>query len=382
MKEIILEDVLKTDLTKDQIDDFFNDPINKQFQKKFQVYEKLGTQGSLFNIVQKDKYTKLYKDKNEVLKKVDRTLKNTIVKYSDITNEIELAFFEEGFLTPKVELANCTDASEAIAAAMKHDNATWQERNTGRNFKLNKETEMIEKVNDNATLAQLIKSVRLGDVRAKKNFYDYALNYNWEYFCTFTFRDEQIRKDRQQIKTQWRYFLMELQKINKDVKVLSVVEEHEKGGFHLHALIADIDLLLKPARNNNSKSKDYGNFLYTPFNNQIFNCQEWDKGFNTVVCIEPQSRQKKIVNYLTKYITKDPATLFGEKRFYRTRNFDVRNTDIYYCTPGLIEKLVKENGMSLIKTDEYNKVQYYEIKVNRRIGENIAKKLIEDIEHS
>lgn len=379
MKEIVLEDVLKTDLTKDQIDDFFNDPINKQFQKKFQVYEKPGTQGSLFNIVQKDKYTKLYKDKNEVLKKVDRTLKNTIVKYSDVTNEIELAFFEEGFLTPKVDLANCSDSDEMIAAAMSHDNAYWKERSSGRNFKLNKETEMIEKINDNATLAQLIKSVRLGDVRAKKNFYDYALNYNWEYFCTFTFRDEQIRNDRQQIKTQWRYFLMELQKINKDVKVLSVVEEHEKGGFHLHALIADIDLLLKPARNSNSKSKDYGKFLYTVFNNQIFNCQEWDRGFNTVVCIEPNARQKKIVNYLTKYITKEPATLFGEKRFYRTRNFDVRNTDIYYCTPGLIEKLVKENGMSLIKEDEFNKIKYYEIKVNRRIGENIAQKITKEI---
>ena len=63
MKEIVLEDVLKVDLTKDQIDDFFNDPINKQYQKKFQVYEKPGTQGSLFYIVQKNKYTKLYKDK-------------------------------------------------------------------------------------------------------------------------------------------------------------------------------------------------------------------------------------------------------------------------------------------------------------------------------
>ena len=382
MKEVIFEDLIKENLTKEELDSFFSDEINKQYQKDFKVYEKPGTQGIFFDIAQKDKYTKLYKDKNDVLKKVDRTLKNTIVKYSDVTNEIELAFFEEGFLTPKVDLANCSDSDEMIAAAMSHDNAYWKERSAGRNFKLNKETEMIEKINDNATLAQLIKSVRLGDVRAKKNFYDYALNYNWEYFCTFTFRDEQIRNDRQQIKTQWRYFLMELQKINKDVKVLSVVEEHEKGGFHLHALIADIDLLLKPARNNNSKNKDYGNFLYTPFNNQIFNCQEWDKGFNTVVCIEPQARQKKIVNYLTKYITKEPATLFGEKRFYRTRNFDVRNTDIYYCTPGLIEKLVKENGMSLIKTDEYNKVQYYEIKVNRRIGENIAKNITFDIEHS
>ncbi len=379
MKEIILEDALKVDLTKDQIDDFFNDPINKQYQKDFKVYEKLGTHGSLFDIYKKAKYTKIYKDKNEVLKKIDRFLKNTIVKYSDVTNEIELAFFEEGFLTPKVDLANCSDESDMIASAMSHDNAYWQERSTGRNFKLNKETEMIEKLNDNATLAQLIKSVRLGDVRAKKNFYDYALNYNWEYFCTFTFKDEAIRMDRNAIKQQWRYFLMELQKINKDVKVLSVVEEHEKGGFHLHALIADIDLLLKPARNSNSKSKDYGKFLYTVFDNQIFNCQEWDKGFNTVVCIEPQARQKKIVNYLVKYITKEPATLFGEKRFYRTRNFDVRNTDIYYCTPGLIEKLVKENGMSLIKEDEYNKIKYYEIKVNRRVGENIAKKITKEI---
>ena len=63
MKEVILEDLIKFNLNKEQVAEFFDDPINKQYQKDFKVYEKPGTQGSLFDIAQKDKYTKLYKDK-------------------------------------------------------------------------------------------------------------------------------------------------------------------------------------------------------------------------------------------------------------------------------------------------------------------------------
>ena len=113
MKEIIFEDLVKVDLNKNQLNEFFDDPINKQHQKDFKVYEKSGAQGGLFDITQKDKYTKLYKDKNEVLKKVDRTLKNTIVKYSDVTNEIELVFFEEGFLTPSS--MSCNRRAKALS---------------------------------------------------------------------------------------------------------------------------------------------------------------------------------------------------------------------------------------------------------------------------
>ena len=387
MKEIILEDIVKQDLTKEELDNFFSDEINKAHINDFKVYERNSSkQVDLFNdlekrydISQKDKLTKYYKDKDNVLKKVDRNLKNTIVKYSLITNEIEIAYYKEGFQVPTVDLANCSDESEMIASAMFHDNAYWKDREYVRNFRLNKETEMIEKINDNASIAKLVKSIHSGDVRAKKNFYDYALNYPWEYFCTFTFADAKIKNDRQQIKTQWRYFVLELQKINKDVKVLSVVEEHKNGGYHLHALISDIDLLLVPARNNDKKCKYYRDFLYTKLKNQIFNCKEWSRGFNTIVCIEPQSRQKKIINYLTKYITKKPVALFGERRFYRTRNYDVRNTEILNCSEGEIEKLTKENGMYLRKDDLKNNVKFFEIKVNRAVSKNMFNKIIKNI---
>ena len=48
MKEVIFEDLIKENLTKEELDSFFSDEINKQYQKDFKVYEKPGTQGSFF----------------------------------------------------------------------------------------------------------------------------------------------------------------------------------------------------------------------------------------------------------------------------------------------------------------------------------------------
>lgn len=381
MKEIIFENLIQENLTESELNDFFN----QHPTQKLGVYEKQSQQLDVFDKVyyvsKKEKYTKVYKDKAENLKKVQRAKKNTIIKFSSETGEVEIAYYENGFLVPKVDLALPEDETKMKTLAMNYDNAYWEERETGRNFKLNKETEVIDFIKESASVAKLIKSVRQGDIRAKKNFYDYALNNNWEYFCTFTFKDETIRNDRNKIKEQWRYFVMKLQSISKDVKVLAVVEEHENGGYHLHALVSDIDLVLVPARNNNKNSKEYGYFLYTVIGDQIFNCHEWDKGFNTVVCIKPNSRQQKVVNYLTKYITKEPATLFGEKRFYRTRNYEVRSTEIMNCSEKEIQKLINENGLKMVKQDDYNKIKYYQIKLNTKVPKNISDNITKVIQN-
>lgn len=382
MKEIIFENLIQENLTESELNDLFNQHPTQKLGVYEKQSQKLDVFDKVYDVSKKEKYTKVYKDKAENLKKVQRAKKNTIIKFSSETGEVEIAYYENGFLVPKVDLALPEDEDKMKKLAMNYDNAYWQERETGRNFKLNKETEVIDFIKESASVAKLIKSVRQGDVRAKKNFYDYALNINWEYFCTFTFADATIRNDRNKIKEQWRYFVMKLQSISKDVKVLSVVEEHENGGYHLHALVADIDLVLVPARNNNVNSKEYRQFLYTSIGGQIFNCYEWDKGFNSVVCIEPKSRQQKVVNYLTKYITKKPATLFGEKRFYRTRNYEVRSTEIMNCSENEIQKLINENGLKMVKQDDYNKIKYYQIKLNTKVPKNISDNITKVIQNN
>ena len=382
MKEVVFENLTKVNLTKEELWDFFN--LSEVESKDYSIYEKSKKEESrkqldLFDLYRKDKYKKLYENKDGTLKKVERNKKNTVVKYSIETGEIEIAYYRKGFLVPKISIAEQEDVDAMKKIAMKQDIVYFNERTNGRNFKLNKETEEIEFVSESASIEKLVKSVRQGDVRAKKNFYDYALNNKWEYFCTFTFAEEKIRCDRNQIKTQWRYFIKELQKVNHDVKVLAVVEKHETLGFHLHALISDIDLILVPARNNKKTHKNYRDFLYNEKGVQIFNTKNWELGWNTVVCINSNSRQMQVINYLTKYVTKDPAALFGEKRFYRTYNYEVRNTEIMTCTEKQIEKLVKENGMTLFKKDEFNDVEYYQIKLKTAVPKTIVNNLSKEI---
>ena len=60
-----------------------------------------------------------------------------------------------------------------------------------------------------------------------------------------------------------------------DIKALATYErfKNRDSGFHMHCLLAACDLTLKPARNFDTKE-----FIYTGFNNQIFNCIDWNQG--------------------------------------------------------------------------------------------------------
>lgn len=210
-----------------------------------------------------------------------------------------------------------------------------------------------------ATLEDFMQSQRFGNKRAIKNFFDYALTNKWEYFVTLTFRDSDIRGNQQLMSASWRSFINVLRRRSDGkVKALATYEEFEKGGYHLHAMLSDIDLNLVPARNNNKQSKDYGKFMYSEFGPQLMNCTDWNLGFNTVVCLRPDSENCNIVGYMSKYMNKRCPADFGNRRFYRTQNLTARSAFISKGDERDFGEFIENLSLELYKVDHAGNKYY------------------------
>lgn len=258
-------------------------------------------------------------------------------------DKVDLQFYPKKFVTPTHSVDNeiCQDfyVDEEIDRFFK------------RNFERNKITNFAERKKDSAaTLKDLQESIARGSKRAVKNFYDYAMANNWEYFCTFTFEDTHIKNNNDLLYLSYENFRKQLRRKNYDVKSLTVYEEFKKGGYHLHSLLADIDLDLVPARNNKKESKYYGKFYYDEFGVQIFNCKNWKIGHNTIACIDPKSANERVVNYMSKYMTKCSPAPPGCKRYFKSNNLECRQTLVKY-TDDIISVIERLNLKPFKKTD-------------------------------
>lgn len=174
-------------------------------------------------------------------------------------------------------------------------------------------------------IADLIASRKRAARESKSRFYNYALGENnWQYFCTWTFSDPRCRSDKDLLYATYKEFMVMLRKSNPDVKAIATYEEFEKGGYHMHALLGNCLLRLTPAINPHT-----GEFVYSEFGNQIFNCIDWKAGFSTVCCIVPGSSKQQVVNYLGKYLTKQCSAPYRCKRFFHTLNLDCRDCYLF-----------------------------------------------------
>lgn len=290
-----------------------------------------------------NKYTKEYKD---------------IVLYnSENLKDIELVKFDKPF---KVYQKDTEISEDEIEIIKNKSNIEHVRIDTSRKYYRVNEKQIAAKNEEKIDFQKLILTSHKSKIRAIKSFFDYARNNKWEYFCTFTFKENEIRNSRDLIVARWKSFVKELQKIEKNVKVIAVVEEHEKGGYHLHALVKDILLPLIPAINNNKESKDYKKFVYTNDGNQIFNLNLWKNGFSTVAIINQDDNNNKVINYCSKYIVKNVISGYCKKSFFRTNNLEKRNKRLYYSDETNLsdESLIFDINEYLIENNlaEYKKI--------------------------
>lgn len=273
------------------------------------------------------------------IKTIDYDNNNYILK-STGDDKIELLFFPAGFITPKHTEYNGLVDDITVNYEV--------ERITGRR-RFGKDSKgRIVPIRDDASITDLQNLMKDGRKRTINNFFDYALNNKWEYFCTFTFADEKIRNSRDLVYAAWDNFRRGLRKANKDFKSIAVYEPHKKGGLHLHALVADIDLTLKPARN----PKNNNEFIYSGVSGvQIFNCMNWTSGYSTVCCLDPKYTNEQIVMYLSKYMSKSEFIDVNCKRYFHTNNLAKRETVVGYSKTG-VKDMVEKFGLQLVKLND------------------------------
>ena len=160
--------------------------------------------------------------------------------------------------------------------------------------------------------------------RAKDTFYGYALCNDWLYFCTFTIAKNDYDSSDDATKVYWKVFRQRLQRKFADIKILGVPERHKSGNIHFHALLGDCDLehILVVAISPKTNQPIFQN------GRQVYNLPLWSKGFSTVVKID--ENKERTVNYMIGYITKQDEMGWKQKRYYRTKNLDFKETELTF----------------------------------------------------
>lgn len=282
----------------------------------------------------------IYATKEGELKRIRYDRRNYIIRET-VDGKVELCFFDKPFIVPVVEDYVTTDEELVMFES-------YCSRRHFRNI-----DGVAVPVDDVGTFQNLRDSCKRSQKRSQTNFYNYALGNDWEYFVTLTFSDADVRNSVKLMSDTWQMFTQNLRRRFEDFKALATYEEFQKGGYHIHALLADCDLTLKPARNNKIESKYYGKYVYSEFGSQIFNSLDWKFGLNTVVCITPESSQAQVINYLSKYITKKCPASYGNRRFYKTQNLKCRDSIVGTITrTETLDNIVEKFGLKFVKEDK------------------------------
>lgn len=175
--------------------------------------------------------------------------------------------------------------------------------------------------------------------RSKNNLYRIARSNEWEYFITFTFNPKTVDSTDydvvSKIVTNW---LNNLRKNSPDLKYLFVPEFHKDGKkYHYHGLIANADSLVL---------SDSG--IVDKDGETIYNIDNWSWGYTTASKIKDN---KRVINYIGKYITKELMNnLKYKKRYYASHNLNVVDEDLRLIYPDEKYKEYDFSAADYIKT--------------------------------
>jgi len=127
---------------------------------------------------------------------------------------------------------------------------------------------------------------------------------DWKTFITLTF-SENIQ-DISFANKEFNKFIFKIRRVYKELKYICVPEFQKRGAIHYH-LLTNIDV------NNN-------NLIYKQLDNKKFlHIKYWNNGFDKVDNVNGDI--KKIVGYISKYMTKDvDDRLFGKHRYLYSQN--------------------------------------------------------------
>ena len=191
-----------------------------------------------------------------------------------------------------------------------------------RKFRINA-AGIVEPKTGNVLLSDLIRNCKRSRKRSIDSCFSYLLANDWNYFCTFTFDGDKVELSDSAIIYSWSKFRQVLQYHYPFVRIFAIPERHKSGVIHFHALLggADLSNSLVGAVNPHS-----GEDIFTQFGDRIYNFDDniYKYGFTTIVPIASSDDRDRVVNYLTKYVTKSGILGYNMKSYFHTHGLKRR----------------------------------------------------------
>ena len=188
-----------------------------------------------------------------------------------------------------------------------------------KNERLKTDQKPTSSFGSNSDLSEDEKAIRLEESR-KQNLYktknklrDYARNNHFDKFWTLTFDPKKFGSSDNLRFEEMQRFLKRMTRKYGKFNYLAVPERHKSGAIHWHMMTGYFEpKLIDSGKRYKEKT--------------IFNCPEWEFGFTNVQNVRSQ---KKISNYVSKYITKDlmesPARR-NKKKYWASRSLELPRT--------------------------------------------------------
>lgn len=205
------------------------------------------------------------------------------------------------------------------------------------NDKVNGEEKKIE---DRSIIRSKLECQRV----AKANMQD------WKTFITLTFAENVTDIDYANKK--FSYYVDQVRRVYKDFRYLCIPEFQKRGAVHYHLLTnIDVDSELIPRRPNkklyNKTDRNYKEI-------EFYDLKYWNEGFSSAEMMSGDP--KKVVGYISKYMTKDiDDRLFGHRRYFYSRNLEIpKESFVDMDDPKHLEFFQKKiQGKEVIYNREY-----------------------------
>ena len=252
------------------------------------------------------------KDNNESLKYVEYNSTVNyypegieIVKYPKpykIIPQFKKSELEElGFAVDVLEMRNQADRSRLFLKTLDGD------------YKLNREGVTVSEALD-----MVKKNNNVSRKQTLDQLYSLALSNTWDYFFTLTFNRNIVDSaDRDQCSEAYKKFQRKLRDLDPSMKSLFIIEYHnDEEHFHFHGFISgNLSNYIHEAFNPKTNEP-----LYDTMRNRVYNCDLWEFGYNTCVCLPKGYNKLRVCNYISKYINKNFKSIpYGFNILYHSR---------------------------------------------------------------
>jgi len=251
--------------------------------------------------------------------------KNTILKETKREDKV-FPILDSSLITPTIPKKyniKVVDCGEYTQVYYYQNSKTIKPKNDNNDLelikqKINKIIEENDVKIENNTSDLVKKKIEMKNITRSKLTCQRIAKSNankWKTFITLTF--EKNITDIKDANKKFRYYIDKIRRIKKDFCYIAIPEFQERGAVHYHLLTnleCNTELIPKKTikRLYNASSKTWKELEY-------YDLKYWKEGFSSAELMTGDI--KKIVGYISKYMTKDiDNRLFGYRRFFYSQN--------------------------------------------------------------